>query len=533
MTNGLDTKIDFHSCFNVVACLVIACVSMCCSSEVLAWNFSEHRELGQITYAESCKRLEKAYKDNEGYTALMSFVCLDYEVKSRSYGVMTAIAGDHIKSPDDFDINSVEKQSLSLSNYGILALENYDHFWPRVNSAWKKYHSKAIDIAIDAKKDMDNKLLTKAKIKFERAIKYSAFADHFLQDSFSIGHNGFSRINSLQNDSLIFHDKWNNIGRYLKGNRFNLGDDINAHANDVMYAAVNNPPLTCQNIVDYNNIILKNENMDCHVDIWFALGDGNLNRKENIDNKGRIIRANIYSLTSVIRSFIDGSDKGYSVLADNSFPLAAENFVATSQMASYFSSRPAHTNSYPDPATKQCEDKIGVYEEHELCWFDLNNMLMEPVYPDITFSLGRIYFRRNDVFLTGLYGAYSPHGLIERWPKWIRVYGIKTLDGIDASYSESGVNIVLPNLYDGTPISHEMEFAYASISKDVGISDSINRNGAYLGINTNIDILRVKISLGAGYFLPATDLKESELKVQFTLGWSFGSLGGGPLSRWD
>lgn len=536
MKNEFEPATYVRFMINVGILIIITCSLLYWPSEVLAWNFSEHRELGEEAYRESCKRLKTSYAKNEELAILKSVLCSDVKAKSSNYGTLTALAGDHIKSPEDFENISGEKQSISLSNYGFLALENHDHFWPRVNAVWKIYHSNAIEMAVDARRDWNNKLRTRATIKIEKAIRYSAFADHFLQDAFSMGHNGFSRVNSLQNDSLIFHDNWSKIGRFFRGKRFNLDDSIDIYTNDVMGGAVKDVADSCPAVMD-GKITLKNKNIECDLDIWFALGDGKLNSEngENIENKKRIVNTNIYSIVSVILTFLEGDDRGYSNLADNSFPTAVESFIATSQLSSFVSQRPTHTNLYPDPVTKKCEiDNVGVYNKSNLCWFDLSNSLMEPVYPDVTISLGRIYFNNSDAFLSGFYLAYNPHGVFKFWPKNIRIYGLKSLDDKNAAYDEQGFNIVIPNLYNGTMISHEMDIAYVRLSRKENILNiSPDRNGGYLGVNTNIDILRAKITLGAGYFLPTSDLKDSELKVQFMLGWSFGSLGGGPLSRWD
>ena len=77
--------------------------------------------------------------------------------------------------------------------YLKLANNNFDHFGADAVTAYSTGHAVAIDMAVQANRDLakagrDNKAREKAYRDFQLAIAASAFADHFLTDLFSSGH---------------------------------------------------------------------------------------------------------------------------------------------------------------------------------------------------------------------------------------------------------------------------------------------------------------------------------------------------------
>jgi len=64
-------------------------------------------------------------------------------------------------------------------------------------------------------------------------------------------------------------------------------------------------------------------------------------------------------------------------------------------------------------------------------------------------------------------------------------------------------------------------------------SFNYTETGAYLGLNTNLDFLKAKLSIGTGWFFPHNTYLRKEFKAQLMFGLTFGVLGGGPLKRWS
>ena len=519
---------------------------LCISMKAYAWKFNEHRELGELSFKKACLLLESKYTDEtnlERISMFKSILCSNINEQARQYGMRSALAADHISSPKDFESTKAERQALSWLNYGALALKNHEHFWPHVKKSWRRYHKESIDSAIKAREYWNNNRKIKAVVEFERALILSSFADHFLQDSFSIGHGGFSRINSLQNPSLIFHDEWNNKGRWMKGSQYHLSHNFNVGDSDVYKQTA----FSCENNIDKSyDLIIKNVDLDSNFNKWFAYGDGKLHC--NPGNFTRIIDANVNSIVSVFLSFMDGNDSDYSMKADHQFPISTQSFSQKSVYANYINGATKGRYTTSNPITEVCSSKgKEVYELNDVCWFDLENSFMEPVYSDLTLAISRVTIQKYSESVFGLYLAYSFYSpnlpLLELWPKNIRAYFFVNVENLDINYKghdvteyrELGLNFILPNFYDGTPISHEIDVAYALIgSSQENWYDSIKKrdDGAYLGVNTNLDIMKLKLTLGLGWFIPSTDLSDALFKWQVMLGWNFGVLGGGPLTRW-
>ncbi|MFT5592420.1 MAG: hypothetical protein ACI8SR_000779 [Oceanicoccus sp.] len=200
--------------------------------DVYAWNFDEHSSAGRTAYLKACESLPSSLNDQQKQI-LNQWLCQsDFRLMEQAdaYGRMSALAGDHLTSPKEFLSQEGEVAAGSAIVYASLAAENATHFWPMVQPVWVKHHLNALEVAknIHARLIMlkssvfKQSFTSQEKLELARLMKemlaYSAFADHFLQDAFSIGHSGFGRAASSAELSVGFHDYYNKEGALL-GNR--------------------------------------------------------------------------------------------------------------------------------------------------------------------------------------------------------------------------------------------------------------------------------------------------------------------------
>lgn len=530
-------------------CITIILFSLCVTTNSFAWYFIEHEKLGEKAFVEACKFLRSGLSGDQSALELLEAIpCYNEAIQARKYGLRSALSGDHIDKPDDFLKIDAEIQSLSLINYGILATKNHEHFWPHVKEIWQKHHEEAVRKSLIARKYFNDGYFIKAKKEFEYALILSSFADHFLQDAFSVGHSGFSRINSLQNPSLNIHNKMNRQGRWMKRRAIHPDAfNINIQSQERI-SKLSKKIHTCNSVFDgfelYNNeLLIKDTNELCNIDIWYAYGDEMLREDENNNNCQRIINTNKSSIVSVMHAFIKNKDTAYSLVAEAQFPTSTEYFKENSE---YVNAAIKVIKKYipVKPKNSLCNgSKPNIYKENNKCWFDIDNSYTEAVYSDITIMLSTNQFANIGSAFQGIYIAYSPYSKFTSFPKNLRFYVHASINRSDKylindgnQYAEVGLNFTLPNYYAGTIFSHELDIGYASISKISGSwyeSRHIVEDGLYLGLNTNLDILSAKVTFGLGWFIPDTDLSNAELKGQIMIGWSFGAVGGGPLSKWD
>ena len=183
--------------------------------------------------------------------------CGNLSVVSQLYGQATALAGDYLRRPEDLLAASVGKKIADRKEYLRLALVNSTHYHPLAPRAWREHHKRALDFATRgaARSGLG------AIEAFELAFYFSAFADHFLHDSFVSGHMGFNRSASSVAASLAFHDEWNRRGRTVR-NR--LGDS------------------------------------------WKTYGDGRLNSERNAVGRKHTLFAAKMSIYSVLVAFVEG-----------------------------------------------------------------------------------------------------------------------------------------------------------------------------------------------------------------------------------
>jgi hypothetical protein len=508
--------------------ILLACVS----SGACAWNYEEHKELGNVSYTKACELLLANEPNLRALEAIASVACSHIGEQARQYGVRTGLAGDHVKSPETFLTIAAEVEALSWASYGHAAIENYEHFWPHVKDTWRRYQQSAIDAALKAGDHWRNNRKDLAVTEFNKALIYSSFADHFLQDAFSAGHSGYSRINSLQNPSLIFHDYWNKHGRWMKGTIYKL--DIGE--------AITRRTLLTEALSSF-----KREQE------WYAYGDGELSRsndeatKSNVQNKEQILQASTASIVSVILAFAEGNGSEFFLLADSQTPNATEYFQQLPIYFAWLLGVTQYETITPDLEGHCVQENTEVYEEFRKCWFDLENSFAEPTYPDLTVAVGRSYFVRQKNGFNSLSLAYSPYSSknFPWWPRSLRIYALSNLADLNMtyrdhdilSYTEYGFNWTVPNYLHGSIISNEIDLSYASLSENTrkrfGGTPSSTIDGLYAGLNTNLDLLRAKLTLGLGAFVPTSaSTHKPEYKAQLTIGWSIGVIGGGPLTRW-
>lgn len=236
-----------------------------------AWDFTEHRYIGESSFEAACRRLENKYRIDVPMLARLELACGPRDVhgkprtRAQLYGQATAVAGDHLSSPDEFLSNTAPELVHSFFKYVGLALENESHFVPSAPRNWRTFHLKGEQLAVGCRaRDLEGLTL---QAEFEHAFYNQAFGDHFLQDSFSAGHSGFARVASRPSVAGAMHDKFNAIGRRLQDGRG---------------------------------------------EIWYAFGDGRLRDVRNGANLRRILAAAEQSVSTFLEAYLTGEvqDRG-------------------------------------------------------------------------------------------------------------------------------------------------------------------------------------------------------------------------------
>src|SRR5258705_4244149 len=177
------------------------------------WNYVEHVELGSESYANACKQLRDEVEGADAATMTrLEIACDNLELSAELYGQACALAGDRFNAPADFMSTSAGWKAASRKQYYGLALANSTHFHPYAPREWRRYHSQALDHALEASRHQG----LDAVDGLQLALFENAFADHFLDDPFSAGHMGFNRAASSVAASLVYHDQWNGKGRVVR-----------------------------------------------------------------------------------------------------------------------------------------------------------------------------------------------------------------------------------------------------------------------------------------------------------------------------
>ncbi len=184
------------------------------ASTAHAWASVEHQEIGRSSYLRACADLNATVAargaPDAGVKARFERICGEnLPVLAKLYGDATAIAGDFLGHPSEFLSQTGAWRFNSKKSYYLLALENSAHFNPMSTRSWAEYHQQAIAYALAGA--AGDGLATVEQ--FQLALFESAFADHYLQDSFAAGHMGFNRAASSAAAAKSFHDAWNARGR--------------------------------------------------------------------------------------------------------------------------------------------------------------------------------------------------------------------------------------------------------------------------------------------------------------------------------
>jgi hypothetical protein len=184
------------------------------ASPAYAWASVEHQEIGRTSYLRACADLTATVASRgapaAGVKARFQRVCGEnLPVLAKLYGDATAIAGDFLGHPSEFLSQTGAWRFNSKKSYYLLALENSAHFNPTSTRSWAEYHQQAIAYALLGA--AGDGLTTVEQLQL--ALFESAFADHYLQDSFAAGHMGFNRAASSAAAAKSFHDAWNARGR--------------------------------------------------------------------------------------------------------------------------------------------------------------------------------------------------------------------------------------------------------------------------------------------------------------------------------
>jgi hypothetical protein len=234
-------------------------------SAVRAWSSREHVELGRESYAHACADLLAAIAPKGApappadVAGRLEIACgRNLDTLAQIYGDATALAGDFLDHPSEFISQAGAWRFKSRKSYWLLALENSEHFNPMATQSWAEYHAAAIAEALAAARDPGLGTV----MAFQRALQESAFADHFLSDSFAAGHMGFNRTASSAGAAKAFHDTWNKRGRIVS---------------------------------------------DRNGDRWVTFGDGNLGLPHNLpDGRRHVLDAATLSIRGVLRAFVLG-----------------------------------------------------------------------------------------------------------------------------------------------------------------------------------------------------------------------------------
>jgi len=245
-----------------VAATAAALASFVGAAPAFGWATTEHQEIGRTAYLDACADLRAAVtargSPGPGVGARLERVCgANLPVLARLYGDGTAIAGDFLGHPSEFLSQRGFWRFSSKKYYWLLALENSAHFNPTSTRSWAEYHTQAIAYALSAAADLGLESLQRLQLAFFE----SAFADHYLQDSFAAGHMGFNRAASSSAAAKSFHDTWNERGRVVT---------------------------------------------DRAGERWVTYGDGQLDDTVNAEGRRHVLRAATLSVRGVLAAFVLG-----------------------------------------------------------------------------------------------------------------------------------------------------------------------------------------------------------------------------------
>jgi hypothetical protein len=242
--------------------LLVAAGVLLVPATAVGWATAEHQQLGRTAYTQACLEIAAAVASRAprepGVDTRVEMACgRNMAALAEIYGDATALAGDFLGEPSEFMSQAGAWRFKSNTSYWLLALENSAHFNPMATQSWADFHAKAVDEALAGARAAGLETVR----RFQLALQESAFADHFLQDSFAAGHMGFNRTASSAAAAKAFHDTWNERGRLVS---------------------------------------------DRNGDRWITFGDGRLNRPDNQDGRRHVQAAATSSVRQVLQAFVFG-----------------------------------------------------------------------------------------------------------------------------------------------------------------------------------------------------------------------------------
>jgi hypothetical protein len=251
-----------HAARSITAMLLILAFGE--ARQASAWKYHEHTAVGRESYRCAClwlledigartsengvcpltvidgatgrPVLNDGQKKNELTKSLIRDVmCTPTQLDTlvERYGQATALAGDHLGDPKEFEYIDGQRNTVSIVVYALRALSDGDHFHPRSPLLWSEWHLEALRAARSARAIVKAKQratgaeapddLTNAseplRQLFFRMLYVNAFGDHFLQDAFAAGHMGSNRGATRPTAAQVFHDKHNRLGRVVRDAR--------------------------------------------------------------------------------------------------------------------------------------------------------------------------------------------------------------------------------------------------------------------------------------------------------------------------
>jgi hypothetical protein len=199
-----------------IGALVAAAAVALAPARAAGWASIEHQAIGRAAYLQACHDLAAIVAarppPSSGVALRLEEACgRNTAALADIYGDATAIAGDFLGEPSEFMSLAGAWRWRSRKSYWLLALENSQHFNPMATREWASYHQQAVEEGLAGARAEG----LAAVDRFELMLKESAFADHFLQDSFAAGHMGFNRTATSAAAAKSFHDRWNARGRVV------------------------------------------------------------------------------------------------------------------------------------------------------------------------------------------------------------------------------------------------------------------------------------------------------------------------------
>lgn len=175
------------------------------ASALHAWESREHIDIGAQAYFDSCEILTTLYGESSDprIRQRLRLACTRYMrtttrmmhqqegergrgmyVYEPMVGEWSALAGDHVDTPRQLTSIRLGDAVVDVGRFAQRVVQNYRHFHPAVVTSWREYHFQSLEAARRAAAVGG----LNEVVEFESALALQAFAQHFLQDSFSSGH---------------------------------------------------------------------------------------------------------------------------------------------------------------------------------------------------------------------------------------------------------------------------------------------------------------------------------------------------------